>query len=105
MSLADRLLAAADRALRTVAASPVALRASPTLQSTLPEPELTDAVCRCIRSLLDTLKPEYAAALRRIDLDGLTPTDFSRETGITANNAAVRVHRARPGPPLCSAGS
>ena len=59
------------------------------------EDELTGAVCRCVRSLVDTLKPEYAAALRRIDLDGLTPAAYAREAGITANNAGVRVHRAR----------
>lgn len=75
------------RALERLAAEPAG--------DPVPEPELTDAVCRCIRSLVDTLKPEYAAVLRRIDLDGLTPTDFAREAGITANNAAVRVHRAR----------
>jgi RNA polymerase sigma-70 factor (ECF subfamily) len=75
------------RALERLASEPAA--------EAVPEPELTDAVCRCIRSLVDTLKPEYAAALRRIDLDGLTPTGFAREAGITANNAAVRVHRAR----------
>lgn len=75
------------RALERLAAEPA--------HEPVPEPELTDAVCRCIRSLVDTLKPEYAAILRRIDLEGLTPTDFAREAGITANNAAVRVHRAR----------
>jgi RNA polymerase sigma-70 factor (ECF subfamily) len=57
--------------------------------------DLADAVCRCVRSLVDTLKPEYAAALRRIDLDGATAAEFAREAGITANNANVRVHRAR----------
>lgn len=75
------------RALERLASEPV--------ENAAPEPELTDTICNCIRSLLDTLKPEYAAVLRRIDLDGVSPTDFARETGITANNAAVRVHRAR----------
>jgi RNA polymerase sigma-70 factor (ECF subfamily) len=75
------------RALERLASEPV--------DDSVPEPELTDAVCRCIRSLVDTLKPEYAAVLKRVDLDGLTPTDFAREAGITANNAGVRVHRAR----------
>jgi RNA polymerase sigma-70 factor (ECF subfamily) len=75
------------RALARLAAEPA--------EPVLSEPELTEAVCRCIRSLVDTLKPEYGAALRRIDLDGLGLADFAREAGITANNAGVRAHRAR----------
>ncbi|MBA2321673.1 MAG: sigma-70 family RNA polymerase sigma factor [Deltaproteobacteria bacterium] len=52
-------------------------------------------VCRCIGTLAETLKPEYAAALRRIELDGLPVKDFAAEVGISSNNAAVRVFRAR----------
>ena len=52
-------------------------------------------VCACVASLLDTLKPEYAAVLRRVELDGVPVRDFAAEAGITANNAAVRVYRAR----------
>jgi RNA polymerase sigma-70 factor (ECF subfamily) len=59
------------------------------------EPELTEAVCRCIRGLVDTLKPEYAAVLRRVDLEGAALGTFAAEAGITANNAGVRAHRAR----------
>lgn len=70
------------------------LASEPSLEPA-PEPELTEAVCGCIRSLVDTLKPEYAAILKRVDLEGLTPTAFAREAGITPNNAAVRAHRAR----------
>ena len=76
-----------QRALERLAVEPAA--------EAIGEAELTEAVCRCVRSLVDTLKPEYAAALRRIDLDGLTPSAYAREAGITANNAGVRVHRAR----------
>jgi RNA polymerase sigma factor (sigma-70 family) len=76
-----------QRALERLAAEPV--------ETMVAEPELTDAVCRCIRSLVDTLKPEYAQVLRRVDLDGLTPAAFAAEAGITANNAGVRAHRAR----------
>lgn len=78
---------AEQRALARVASEPPPDR--------IPEHELTEAVCRCVRSLVDTLKPEYATALRRIDLEGTTPAEFAREAGITANNANVRVHRAR----------
>jgi RNA polymerase sigma factor (sigma-70 family) len=57
--------------------------------------ELHTEVCRCITGLLDTLKPEYAGALRRIELEGAAVADYAREAQITPNNAAVRVHRAR----------
>lgn len=56
--------------------------------------ELYQAVCACVRDLVDTLKPEYAAAIRRVDLDDLSVVEFARESGITANNAGVRLHRA-----------
>jgi RNA polymerase sigma-70 factor (ECF subfamily) len=61
------------------------------------EPTLDDrnAVCRCVARLSETLKPEYALALRRIDVDGMSVQDYAAEAGITANNAGVRVFRAR----------
>jgi len=61
------------------------------------EPGLDErnAVCRCVTRLSETLKPEYALALRRIDVDGVSVQDYAAEAGITANNAAVRVFRAR----------
>lgn len=52
-------------------------------------------VCRCVARLADTLKPEYADALRRIEVDGVSVTNFAEEQGISKNNAAVRVFRAR----------
>ena len=60
-----------------------------------PAPELRGAVCQCVARLTDTLKPAYAEALRRIELDGLAVKDYATEAGITAGNAAVRVFRAR----------
>lgn len=60
-----------------------------------PSDELYAEACRCIGLLVDTLKPEYATAIRRLELDGATLADYAREAGITANNAAVRAHRAR----------
>jgi RNA polymerase sigma-70 factor (ECF subfamily) len=70
-------------------------RVAPEPEATEPPPdeELMRTVCACVASLLDTLKPEYAAVLRRVELDGLAV--LAAEAGITANNAAVRVHRAR----------
>ena len=60
-----------------------------------PSPDERDAVCRCVARLSDTLKPEYAQALRRVDVDGVSVRDFASEAAITPNNAAVRLFRAR----------
>jgi RNA polymerase sigma-70 factor (ECF subfamily) len=60
-----------------------------------PDEELEAAVCACITALVDTLKPEYGAALRRVDLDGVSVRGFAEEAGITPGNAGVRLHRAR----------
>lgn len=60
-----------------------------------PEPELRGAVCRCVGELANTLKPEYAEALRRVEIDGVPVKDYAAEAGVTSNNAAVRVFRAR----------
>lgn len=57
--------------------------------------ELRAAVCECVGRLAGTLKPEYAAALRRIEIDGVAVKDFAAEQGISASNAAVRIFRAR----------
>jgi RNA polymerase sigma-70 factor (ECF subfamily) len=56
--------------------------------------ELFETVCACIQDLVGTLKPEYAATIRRVDLEGVTVKTFAAEEGITPNNAAVRLHRA-----------
>jgi RNA polymerase sigma factor (sigma-70 family) len=57
--------------------------------------ELMQQVCGCVGDLIGTLKPSYAQALRRIELDGVAVQTFADEAGITANNASVRLHRAR----------
>ncbi len=60
-----------------------------------PDLDMRNAACRCVALLADTLKPEYAGALRRVEVDGVSVQDFARESGITANNAGVRLFRAR----------
>lgn len=60
-----------------------------------PDPELEAAVCACVASLVDTLKPEYATALRKVEVDGMSLRGYAEEAGITAGNAGVRLHRAR----------
>lgn len=60
-----------------------------------PPPEVRDEICGCVSRLASTLKPEYEAAIRRVDLEGAAVNEFATEAGITANNASVRVFRAR----------
>jgi RNA polymerase sigma-70 factor (ECF subfamily) len=59
------------------------------------DPDLHAAVCACMHSLLPTLRPAYAELLRRVDLEGASVSAVAAEIGITANNAMVRLHRAR----------
>lgn len=60
-----------------------------------PDPELKETVCACMGELLPTLKPEYSELLRQVDLEERSVPEVAAEVGITANNAGVRLHRAR----------
>lgn len=60
-----------------------------------PHPALVSASCQCVSGLATSLKPEYAAALHQVTVEGQSVKDFAAAQGITANNAAVRVFRAR----------
>jgi RNA polymerase sigma factor (sigma-70 family) len=64
-------------------------------QQVEPEADVRRAVCQCVGRLAGTLQPEYADVLRRVEVDGMAVKDYAAETGITSNNAAVRVFRAR----------
>ena len=57
--------------------------------------ELHRVVCKCVAELTETLKPEYATALRRVEVEGVSVKDYADEAGISANNAGVRIFRAR----------
>ncbi len=59
-----------------------------------PEAELGEA-CHCVAPLAEGLKPEYAAALKSIDVEGTAVKDYAEQLGISSSNAGVRVHRAR----------
>jgi RNA polymerase sigma-70 factor, ECF subfamily len=61
----------------------------------VPTAQLQQEICQCVAALVETLKPEYRDALRMIDLDDRSLNDLAKKYGITAGNAAVRVHRAR----------
>ena len=60
-----------------------------------PNAEVNTAICRCVVELAQTLKPEYADALHRVEVDGLLVKDYAEQVGISSGNAAVRVFRAR----------
>ena len=81
-----RRAAAAERRLDRLAAEPEAAEH---------DEELRAVVCRCVARLAETLKPEYATALRRIEVDGVSVKEYADEAGISSNNAGVRVFRAR----------
>ena len=63
--------------------------------ATEPPPELRDAICGCVAEIASTLKPEYADAIRRIDVEEMPVQKFAEEAGISTSNAGVRVFRAR----------
>jgi RNA polymerase sigma factor (sigma-70 family) len=60
-----------------------------------PDPELEGVICACLNEIVPQMKPEYADALRLVDLEGKPVVEFAKQLGITANNAGVRLHRAR----------
>jgi RNA polymerase sigma-70 factor (ECF subfamily) len=60
-----------------------------------PDPDTRNAVCECVTGLLDLLKPEYREALEIVDVHDGSLADLATRQGITAGNAAVRIHRAR----------
>ena len=60
-----------------------------------PPPDVHDAICGCLADLAATLKPEYASAIQRVELEGRSLEEYAAEAGISRNNAAVRAFRAR----------
>src|SRR5450631_1334431 len=77
--------------------------------------ELAQIACRCVLKLADTLKQEYADALRRIEIDQIAVKDYAQANGISASNAgcgsSARARRCgnrwpvRAGPALSTAAS
>ena len=60
-----------------------------------PDDLLKGEICQCVTALLDNVKPEYREAIQAVDLNDGSLADLAAKAGITSNNAAVRVHRAR----------
>ncbi len=61
----------------------------------IPSPDTRNEVCACIMRLMKELKPEYRDALQKVDVEEEAVSEFAKAASISANNAAVRVHRAR----------
>lgn len=57
--------------------------------------KLDREVCKCVSALVETIKPEYADAIKKVDLEDASVQDLARTSGVSANSAAVRLHRAR----------
>jgi RNA polymerase sigma factor (sigma-70 family) len=60
-----------------------------------PSAEVEAEICACVSRLAATLKPEYAEALQAVEVGGKPVKTFAEEKGLSSNNAAVRVFRAR----------
>ncbi len=59
------------------------------------ETELQAQACACIKGVVQDLKPEYRTAIEQVDLGEESVESFARSQNTTANNASVRLHRAR----------
>jgi RNA polymerase sigma-70 factor (ECF subfamily) len=60
-----------------------------------PLDEVKATVCTCLHRLLPKLRSNYAELIRRIDLEGESPTRVAEELKISPSNLTVRLHRAR----------
>ena len=64
-------------------------------QAVEPDADTKAAICQCVSELARTLKPELGKAIQRVDVDGASIQTYADENGVTANNARVRLFRAR----------
>ena len=83
------------RRRKTVAEKRLASYATDAEANDTRDDELHGVVCKCVAELASTLKPEYADALRRIEVEGISVKDYAEQIGISSSNAGVRVFRAR----------
>jgi RNA polymerase sigma factor (sigma-70 family) len=57
--------------------------------------ELEQKLCACIGEVIGDLKTEYREGIEHVDLAGESVELFAQLQNTTANNASVRLHRAR----------
>lgn len=60
-----------------------------------PDFKIEKAICKCMAGIIPTLKPEYADAIKEIELNDQSVKDFAKKKGLTSNNSNVQIHRAR----------
>ncbi|HWR13995.1 MAG TPA: sigma-70 family RNA polymerase sigma factor [Terriglobales bacterium] len=60
-----------------------------------PAPEIRNEICQCLWPVMESLKPEYREALSLVDIQEKSLRHLAEGSGISENNAGVRVHRAR----------
>lgn len=58
-------------------------------------PDIHEEACRCLNSLIQTLKPEYAEVIQALDLQELPHQELAAKLEISPVNLRVRHHRAR----------
>lgn len=85
-----------DRYRRTAAQRRMtdAMAVAPIEAGTAQDDELLTPT-ECVKATVETLKSDYAFILRRIYLEEASLKDVAAQLEVTANNAAVRLHRAR----------
>jgi RNA polymerase sigma factor (sigma-70 family) len=59
------------------------------------EVELKETTCACIGDVIRDLKTEYRTAIEQVDLGGTAVEAFAQSQQTAANNASVRLYRAR----------
>ena len=88
--------AVVDRARRSSAESRALTAFAAELEGLHEAPrEHFENACQCVLDLRNTLEASHSDILRRIEIDGASVKDVASELGISANNASVRLHRAR----------
>ncbi len=61
----------------------------------LPAQDEEADTCRCSLAMMEELPANYHDILESVDIDGQAVQDYALATSITANNASVRLYRAR----------
>jgi RNA polymerase sigma factor (sigma-70 family) len=84
-----------DQARQRGSASARLARFAAELAAEPEDDETSSAVCQCVKRVAVALKPEYAQAVQSVEVEGMSMKDFAASVGISSNNAAVRVFRAR----------
>lgn len=78
-----------------LASTEAALEAASNEVEPPPTPIYERPGCACSITRLDSLTPQYAEILRRIDMGQEPLARFAERERMTLNNATVRLHRAR----------